>query len=312
MMPDGDGGFAAHLDAMGSPGGSLPDADHNPQGDPDAHRQLPVSGAVVSDTPTLAVTDALISLSRLNENVSRQLSRITSYPWQAPQLMQGVCSAKMNSTADNPVAEALQSTASFVGILKSLSPWDGGQSPGAWSASDSGISMVDSNSHPGGGSSDGTGCLLNAARPLSTATYLLLLSSYLQLMQLYNIMFNRMAEFLGEMSEEAISDFQPQPDFRVAGLPVIPSRLYIKVLIQIIDHQLESVERLMGLSSEYRISGRSAPRGGIFSDKDVSGLLQTVMGQPEDGSRPGSTVTGKSLVVSLRESMGKVQELLRG
>jgi hypothetical protein len=130
-------------------------------------------------------------------------------------------------------------------------------------------------------------------------------------MHLFTVMFRRVAKFLGDRTEQAMGEFQPQPDFRVAGLPAMHSRLYLEILMQIIGHQLESVECLMGLSAEYCISGKAPLRKGIFSEKDVSYLLQTALGQTNDGRRLGETVSQQPLVMSLRESISAVQELLR-
>ncbi|KAK4463579.1 hypothetical protein QBC42DRAFT_265542 [Cladorrhinum samala] len=266
--------------------------------------QLELERDSLSESPAVSVTDTLIALSNLSESVTKQLSKIDSYPWQAPQMMQATCSARINSTADNPVAEALQSTASFMAILKRLSSTSTVRSPGSWSASDSGVSAM--------GSSIKHGPAASPPSPLNTATYLLLLSTYLQVMQLYNIIFCRLAEYLTDATEESMSGFQSQPDLRLAGLPAMPNRLYIKVLVQVIDHHVEGIERLMGLAAEYRISGRASPAGGIFSEQDVIGLLQTVMGGSNggDGGLENKN-TGRSLVVSLRDNMAKVQELLR-
>jgi hypothetical protein len=304
-LQDGDSNYTEldgqrDYDTVGSPTGSLADAEP-PRG---TRHDAATGGDGMAAVLALAGTEALISLSRLNESVSRQLAKINSYPWQAPPLMQSVCSAKINSTTDNPVAEALQSTTSFVSILKSL------LSPGTLSTSDSGISVMGSSRGGGGGISSEPGTVTPHAPCLSTVTYLLLLSSYLQLMQLYDTMFCRVVDFLGDRPEEAMGEFHAQPELRVAGLPAMPPRLYIKLLIQIIDHQLESVECLMGLSSEYRISGRATTGKGIFSDRDVSGLFQTVMGQADNSKGPGSITTGKSLVLSLRENMARVLEVL--
>ncbi len=299
-----------HYDTVGSPTGPLGDAEP-PRG---TSHDVATGGDGIAAIPALAGTEALISLSRLNESVGRQLAKINTYPWQAPPLMQGACAAKINSTTDNPVAEALQSTTSFVTILKSLSLSKCSQSPGTLPASDSGISVMGSSGSGGGGGGINSepGTVTPHAPCLSTATYLLVLSSYLQLMQLYNTMFCRVVDFLGDRPDEAMGEFHAQPELRVAGLSDMPPRLYIKLLIQIIDHQLESVECLMGLSAEYRISGRATTGKGIFSERDVSGLFQTVMGQADDSNGLGSTTTGKFLVLSLRENIAKVLEVLQG
>ncbi|KAK4032137.1 hypothetical protein C8A01DRAFT_41420 [Parachaetomium inaequale] len=276
---------------------------------PHSHQNVTTGGAALSGTPALGSPEALISLSHLNESISQQLVKFDSYPWDAPSAMQRLCSSKINTITDNPVAEALQTTTRFASILKSLSP---SKSLETSSVPDSGVSVASSshdgsikgeiNSRPG----------IAASSPLNTATYLLLLSSYLQLMHLFNVMFRRIAKFLGNMTEKAMSEF-PQPEFRVTGLPpTMHSRLYLKILMQIIGHQLESVECLMGLSAEHCISGQAPLGKGIFSEQDVSNLLQAVLGQANSGRRLRRTVSEQPLIVSLRESIAVVQELLKG
>ncbi|KAH6641935.1 hypothetical protein F5144DRAFT_565301 [Chaetomium tenue] len=67
----------------------------------------------------------------------------------------------------------------------------------------------------------------------------------------------------------------------------MPSRLYIKILMEIIEHQFESVESLMELPDEYRISPRSTSPGGVSTME----------------------MSGKSVLVLLRENMKTAQKL---
>jgi hypothetical protein len=295
-----------HCNAVDNTIGSLHDDTDTPG---QIQHDLGAGEAVVSDAVLLGGHDALISLSRLNVSVSQQLAKFDSYPWHDAPLMQSLCFSKINATADNPVAEALQATTRFVAILKSLSHSKCNQAFGTRSFLDLCVS-----SNHGSNARDDVTSLggTPAPSPFCAATYLLLLSSYIQIVHLFNAMFRRMAEVLGDMTEEAISKFQPQPDFRVAGLPTMPSRLYLKILMQIIDDQIESIECLMGISAECCLSGRAPARKGIFSDQDVSALLENIMGQGNGSSSASSAFQGKLIVVSLRESIATVKELLRG
>ncbi|KAK3296587.1 uncharacterized protein B0H64DRAFT_356026 [Chaetomium fimeti] len=251
------------------------------------------------DAVQMSAPHTLISLSRLNEDLGQQLAKMDSCPSKPSPLMPHLCFAELSSSADNPVAKAVQTTTSFVAILKSLSPH--GEPSDTWSISDSGISVATPGTCP-------------AICPLSMATYLLVISTYLQLVQLFNAMFYRMAEFLGKVTGDTMGECQPRPEFRIAGLPSMPSGLYIKILIEIIEHQFESVESLMGLPAECRISARSTSFAGIFSDRNVSELLHLVMGEVdhETRGRPGAVMTGKSVLLLLRENIKSVQKLLRG
>lgn len=274
-------------------GGSLP-------GNADACGDSQHNAVAASSVGTLHMSgpDTLISLSRLNEDIGQQLADVELRSCE-PSPSMPLCFAEITSSTENSIAKAVQSTTSFVAILKSLSPLKVSNSPETWSASDSGIA---------------TACTSTRATvsPLGMATYLLLLSTYLQLIQLYNTMFSHMTQVLGNVTGDTMGEFQPRPEFRIAGLPAMPSRLYIKILIEIIEHQFESVELLMGLPAEYRISGRTTYPRGIFNDGNASALLQLIMGDVDHEGRPGDVVTGKSVLVSLRENIKAVQKLLRG
>lgn len=299
-----DGAPSFNLGFEDRHGGSMHTADRSV---PDNDRVLcglqhdGAAGDAVSpvDAVQMSAPHTLISLSRLNEDLGQQLAKMDSCPSKESPLMPHLCFAELSSSADNPIAKAVQTTTSFVAILKSLSLL--GEPPDTWPTPDSRISVAAPGTCP-------------AICPLSMATYLLLISTYLQLIQLFNTMFCRMAEFLGKVTGDTMGEFRPQPEFRIAGLPSMPSRLYIKILIEIIEHQFESVESLMGLPAECRISTRSTSFVGIFNDRSVSELLHLVMGEVdhEDRGRPGAVMTGKSVLLLLRENIKSVQKLLRG
>ena len=100
LVPDGDlagyllisvgmqvtsNGFRADVetdrqyDTIRSHGGLLPDV-KQPLNGLDTHRDMVADGAAISKIPALAVTEAPISFSHLNESLSQQLSKINSYP----------------------------------------------------------------------------------------------------------------------------------------------------------------------------------------------------------------------------------------
>lgn len=145
LTPQTDGSnFPTDLEMEHPVNGALPENKAQPG---DAQRDGTTLGLGTSSNQ-----EVLISLSRLNESVSQQLAKIDSYPWRTPPAMQRLCSSKINSTTDNPVAETLQITTRFAALLKTL----GARGNATTSSS------------------------------LGAATYLLLLSSYLQIIQLYD------------------------------------------------------------------------------------------------------------------------------
>lgn len=235
-------------------------------------------------------TGALIGLSRLNESVARQLAAVDTFPWAQPDTIDA-CSGKLDSSTENPLASALKSVAQFHVILGSLSPSSG---------------LPDSD-------------------PLSTSTRLLVLSVYLQVMQLFKAIFAAARRLLDAIPRAVLDAFTFEPGLPIAGMDMgaTPGLLYVKIVVQVVLHQIEGMEALLGLPGEYRLSwsapwGRSSiitttgggggggggGRGGIFGEPDADALLQSVLagGSPGLGGGGGGVVP----VQSLRDDLAKV------
>lgn len=263
-------------------------------------------------------TDTLITLSRLSESIAQQVSKFDLFEWQ-PSDMVGTCAERVNGTAGNPVAEAMKSTVDFLDILRRLvSALPASPSSSPLLASDSAISIN------GTSESEPTTPQINrssvaSGMQIGTPTLLLLLSDYLQLMQLYNSMLRYATRTLARMTEAHFCSFEAQVQgqsqtgpLRVAGLDFVQAKLYVKVLVQIIEHQIESVQNLMGLPAEYCLSGspRTAAGNGIFSRFKPSfsmDLLRTALGRDGDPEED----TGRVLVDSLRQSIKLVRETIQ-
>ncbi|KAK3385621.1 hypothetical protein B0H63DRAFT_185447 [Podospora didyma] len=263
------------------------------------HRRHPTPPPITSNSSSLTVvnstypniappvspTDTLLSLSRLNGDITQQISLINTFPWSsASSVSDSECAKVIQSMGGNPLAQAQQSAARFVDILRSLLATPPPPLPTESSAV----------------SEQPTTTLL------STPTYLLVLSSYVQLMHLYDTMFVHVCQILKDLPRSTIEDYLPVgADF--AGLPAMPGSLYAKIVIQIVEHQLESVEALMGLPAEHRICGRASRSRGIFSGhQDAEGLLGAVL-----GSQESTTAMDKVPMESLRENMKKARELIQ-
>ena len=262
----------------------------------------------------LSATSALIDLSRLNESIARQLSELSSYPWRSPQ-MEKYCSEKSHIVAGNPIAQALQSTARFIIILRGLvsscssSPHDSHPTtPIPTPSSDSGISVA---SLPLQNSGLEDGMKSNADKSvakLSIPILLLIISTHLQQLQLWNSLLSRAYELLRILPEEVFESFRAPSDFHVTGLPGMRGRLYGKILIHIVQDQLSSVDRLLALPAEFRLNAQtsmSQPED-IFSDSAFSDILHIAMTQIDNTRK----TTGARLVVSLRETLRRVLDVL--
>ena len=278
-------------------------------------------GASLTEART---ADAIIALSRLNESITRHLSNLDLFQWQAPPMV-GICAARINGTAGNPVAQVLQSTADFSAILKRLlSPAPVSPSPMVEvSALDSAFFSSAHTSH----SESSSAISSLPPRPRNEAvgdsmpmqlgmpTLLLVLSNYLQLLRLYNNIFCYARRSLAEMTDETFASFEiqtrgisQQSPLRVGSLDVSQGQLYVKVLVQVMEHQLENVQRLMGLPPEYRLSQRVGRRtsGGIFSRVESSSCSDLLRAAMSSDTEPREDV-GQALVSSLRENMEHVR-----
>lgn len=266
-----------------------------------------------SEPPNAA--EALIGLARLNESIMRQLSRAQMFHWRAPPV-NGTCSQKHQGTGGNGVAEVLQSTSDFIDILRKLfpSPTSAWVSPPltnyrAPSLPNSGISARPS---PSDGQKQDSSLRSQSAASITTSpntsTALLMLSSHIQLLQWYDTIFRHVYDLFSETPSHVMGlcSGQAQSQFHVMGLSSIDGRLHIKILIQVIEHQLESLETLLDLPADFRLSAPAESSRGILSNMDLSELVQTVMTQIEHCSEQ----SGKSVVESLRNGIKKVKGLM--
>ena len=254
--------------------------------------------------------DTLTTLSRLNEDIVRQISGIDSYIWgpvNAPQH----CVDQLHGTERTPVAEMLETTSRFVTILEnlgslSLPPNESVDKSVARlpSASDSGILNSDSDrrgtfppAHPP----------FTDSRLSSTPVVLMLLSSYLLLLELYDAIFSRVRDTLSGL-EDTRAFFQEIPRIQVAGLSSMKGHLYAKIIIQIIEHHFDRLEGLLGLPVEFGLSGQTPRSKGLLGTADLSHLLHVAMTQTT-GS-PGTS--GRLTLKSFRDNLKYLQAMLPG
>ncbi|KAE9566445.1 hypothetical protein CGMCC3_g17411 [Colletotrichum fructicola] len=249
----------------------------------------------------------LLGLSRLSESIARQIADIDSYPWGPADT--SICAENVHgSMENNPVAKALQSTSDFIAVVQQMNsspPSTSSSSPtGFFAPSDSGVS-VGADGQNSFGRSDPPSPASPAA--LDAPAALLVLSNYLLLLQLYDRIIHRALESLKKLLN--LSDFfQTGPDVCIRGLPPMKGHLYIRILVQIIDDHVDRLEQLLGLPAHFRLSRRPGVSVGILSGVESSGLLPLVMTQLPMGPEGGGT----ELVVSLRNKLRQLQEILQG
>ncbi|KAL1852738.1 hypothetical protein Daus18300_012069 [Diaporthe australafricana] len=243
-----------------------------------------------------ALGDPRIRLSKLSEVIVQQLYRAGTYSWR-PSQVSANCLAKGQGMDQNPLAQVLQSNSELAAILQQMSC---GQTD--YEVPDSAVSV----STPASSAS--------ISGPPSTPTILLVLATWLQLVELYDKLFGHVRDVLQEMPIDAIAAFRGPMGIiglRVPGMSLMQGDLSVKIMMQVINHQLEEVELLLGLPNEYCVARRGGAAVGeshvntLFSrhDAEVHGLLQAVTMDLPNGA-------GKATIASLGEKIKEMQGIL--
>ncbi|KAJ0166069.1 hypothetical protein CTA2_8847 [Colletotrichum tanaceti] len=113
--------------------------------------------------------------------------------------------------------------------------------------------------------------------PLSLA--LMLLSTYVQFGDLFDTIFARLGECLNE---------GPGPGLPSAAPPYLltqPTSIQLKMMTQVFEYQMHTVERLMGLPVEYRVWNQDNPtdaEAGILGGEETLEVVRVVMGQTRE------------------------------
>lgn len=224
--------------------------------------------------PSLGPSSVLARLARLNEGVAHQLSHMDTFVLgiPPPNLIHS-CVDKVVDLQVNPILRALESTSELAAIVKHIiSP-----------AQDHGSS------------------------PLNTPVVLMCLSGHIQLLQIYNSIFFHVHRFLSGL-HDILGFFENLPGFtHISGLPPIKGDLYIKIVVQVAQHNISSVERVMGLPAELCLSAQRALSKSLFGYMDLPDPFQSIMDQACNPSEK----SGRALVTSLRTNIGNVLGLLR-
>ncbi|KAJ5740886.1 hypothetical protein N7493_000758 [Penicillium malachiteum] len=282
---------------------------------------------------TMSSADAVQRLSVLIQSLSKQLDRLKTAPWSVT-LVNIVCGKQgQEAVNSNPLGEVLQSTSEFVQVLQAIAFKTSADQPGS--------RFQSPNSDPTTLSSSGCDmyCSLvaanlnNAVQPLhissspfgqlptpelripppsdhsqpDISTTLLILTCYIQIIQIYNILFLRVCESLSEMSHQSISSLQSVPGLQLGGFPVQYGNLQIKILVQVIMHLLSHIERLLGTSAEFRLDPASGSNDGLLSSSELTALSRMVMSQKDDKENDGM---GVGYISSLRKNLKKIQQML--
>lgn len=173
------------------------------------------------------------------------------------------------------LSEALNDTSEFLIIIQSYRNRAERRGSRSWSNSDGGLQHDQS-----------------SAPRLGLVITLNLLSVYLQLVELYDKLFQSSFSFLlQETSSEGTLDQHDASSLSGIGFASsIMQRgdLQAKVLIHAILHQFENIERTIGLPVDYRVTGKDDEYLGLLREGSAMSLLDAIAGdsqphQPAEG-----------------------------
>jgi hypothetical protein len=243
----------------------------------------------------------MVRLAHINEAVTNQLLAAATFPTlsalsQAPQLT--------SALGGNHISEALGTTSDFIDLIRGQQPATYDHPSPSRLISEFGLPLS-----PGSSSSDRSiGVPSSGVVSLSTPAILLVLSGYVQLLQLYDIIFRRAQEFLQTMPSQDLGKCPggTQAQFSIAGINYVDGRLKVRIVVQVIEHQLDTVGRLLGLPPEFCLSDMSPSCEGVLSHAELCNLVQAVMGDKDDAAG-GSA---KEVIQSLRDAIGQVKALI--
>lgn len=153
---------------------------------------------------------------------------------------------------------------------------------------------------------------LTPEETLSTELVLLVLSSYLALMRLFDSSFHRIYKYLCNVPPESYESIKVKSVLRIGGISSLqdmPLRAYAIGILDAIQGQVQIIERRMGIPAEYCLSGGAAASStpaaapGIFSRADRARLFWAAMAQEDVKSQRGSKSYAESIRASIKDSM---------
>lgn len=239
---------------MGDLAKSLNKGFHNSPGDAD---DLDSAQSETSMSKVPVSNDSMAFLTGMVGNISRQLVELRNQSWESwgsylaqAALFDGHASTMTcsGSVDLNPLDNALWVTSRFAWVLQMMAPPQFSTNPSAYS-------------------------------PPTLSMTLMLLSTYIQVGELFYTILTRIANCLHEgPGQSELLSLAVAP---VAGKP-IPARLQITMMMQAFEQQLHTVESLMGFPAHHRLWGWQDTGAGILNQEKSSVLTQAMMGQVQE------------------------------
>ncbi|KAH8744810.1 hypothetical protein BGZ57DRAFT_936459 [Hyaloscypha finlandica] len=235
---------------------------------------------VLPPTPLPQCSSPASSLMRFQEEIDQRIAAMDAYYSDPLEVVQGCKEEGAGREPENPAAVLLTCSKEFIDIIQSLTP--------------AGRTHQQSED------------------ALSTEIVLLALSSYLSLMRLFDAMFHTIHKFISQMPPDSFKSVKVKSVLRIGGISSLqdmPLKIYATGILDAIQGQVRTLERCMGIPTEYCLSGEAAASPpaaapGILSRADRAWLFCAVLAQEDVKSRQGSKSYVESIRASIHESMG--------
>ncbi|MCJ1477279.1 hypothetical protein MMC13_005950 [Lambiella insularis] len=133
-----------------------------------------------------------------------------------------------------------------------------------------------------------------------TTMVLLILTCYVHIIRIYSTIFSSIHRSLLTTLSGRGPSLSALPGLELGGFPLQSGNLQVKILIAVVVHLLNHIEKTLGLPLEYRVSRGDGRRKGMLSDSCSIELFKVVIKQEERAS-------GKSI----REQIRSIKHLLK-
>ncbi|KAK5691907.1 hypothetical protein LTR97_011078 [Elasticomyces elasticus] len=209
--------------------------------------------------------NATSSLLKFREEIDKHIATIDAYYSDPPKVLQQCKDNDRDQDVENPAALLLTCSKDFIDIVRSLTQWQ-------------------------------------TEDALSTEIVLLVLSSYLALLRLFESLFHRMYTFICQMPPASYKSMKVKSVLRIgaiSSLQDMPLKAYATGILDTIKGQVQTLEQCMGVPAECCLSGVAA----ASSTVDRALLFWTVMAQEDVESQRGSKSYVESIRASIKDSM---------
>ncbi|KAF1837719.1 hypothetical protein BDW02DRAFT_595215 [Decorospora gaudefroyi] len=233
----------------------------------------------LTPTPLPQCYSAARSLVRFREEIDQRIATVDAYYSDSAKVLQSCKEGGAGRNVENPAALLLTCSKEFTEIIQRLTPT--------------------------------TQLHTQTEDALSTEIVLLVLSSYLALMRLFDSLFHSIYKYLCQVSPESYQSIKVKSVLRFGGvssLQDMPLKMYAIGILDAIQGQVQTLERCLGIPADHCLSGEAAAlptaaAPGIFSRAHRARLFWVAMAQEDVKARGGSKSYAESIRASIKDSM---------